>query len=407
MLPVVADLQTVAGSRLNPLLSGVAAPPIAEAQGWVRGRTFPLDKPLIDLAQAVPGYPPPDALVEHLARRLADPAVHRYTDILGHTRLREALAAHMSAAYAGTIGADQVAITAGCNQAFCLAIMALAQAGDEVILPLPYYFNHRMWLDALGVAAVPLTFRPESGGVPDLDEAASRITGRTRTIVLVTPNNPTGAIYPPEAIEGFYRLAQRHGIALILDETYKDFRPGDEPAHQLFQDPDWPETLIQLYSFSKVFCLTGYRVGSLIAGRRVMESVEKAMDCIAICAPAIGQEAALFGLSELDDWRRGNTALMGERVQAFRTGFERVEGFRLISLGAYFAYVQHPFPDRTAAAVACDLAEQHNLLTLPGSMFGEGQERFLRLAFANVPAGTVPAIVERLSTAAGTGGRKT
>jgi aspartate/methionine/tyrosine aminotransferase len=385
---------------ISSLVAGVEAPPIAAVQGWVRGRRFPADKPLIDLAQALPGHPPPDALVAHLAERLADPAVHRYTEILGLPALRAAHAAEISAAYGTPVPAEAVAVTAGCNQAFCLALMVLASAGDEVILPLPAYFNYAMWLAMLGVTAVPLRFRAQTGGLPDPEEADARIGGRTRAIVLISPNNPTGAVYPPAEIHAFYALAKRRGIALVLDETYKDFLLVDGRAHDLFGDPDWPQTLVRLYSFSKVFALTGHRVGSLVAGPAVLEAVEKIMDCIAICAPRPGQEAALYGLEHLGGWVAANTAAMRARGAAFRATLSALPGYRLISLGAYFAYVEHAEPTADAWTVARGLADDHNLLTLPGPVFGAGQERYLRLAFANVPAEMAPLVGERLAAAA-------
>jgi len=157
---------------VNPLLAAVAEPPIAEAHSWIAGRTFPPEKPLIDVAQAVPGYPPPKELTDHLAAIVGEAASARYTDILGLPALRQALARDMADFYGAKVDPADVAITAGCNQAFCLAILALAKAGDEVILPLPYYFNHQMWLDMQGITARHLSFRPERGGVPDPAEAA-------------------------------------------------------------------------------------------------------------------------------------------------------------------------------------------------------------------------------------------
>ena len=110
----------------------------------------------------------------------------------------------MSANYAAAIPARRVAITAGCNQAFCVALTALAGAGDEVLLAIPYYFNYQMWLEMQGVRPVHLAFREDRGALPDPSDAAKLITPRTRAIVLVTPNNPTGAIYPLELIDAFY-----------------------------------------------------------------------------------------------------------------------------------------------------------------------------------------------------------
>ncbi|MFZ5792316.1 MAG: aminotransferase [Pseudomonadota bacterium] len=387
--------------RINPLLASVAAPPIAEAHGWIKGRSFAAEKPLIDLAQAVPGYPPPAALTDHLARIVGEPASARYTEIEGLPPLRAALAADMGAFYGASIDAADVLIAAGCNQAFCLALMALAQAGDEVILPLPYYFNHQMWLEMQGVRAAHLSFRPDRGGVPDPEEAARLITPRTRAIVLVTPNNPTGAVYPPETIRAFYALARERGLALVIDETYRDFLPKDGAPHDLFGDPGWRDTLVQLYSFSKVYCLTGYRVGSIIAGPKLIAEIAKAMDTIAICAPRLGQLAALYGLEHLEEWRGGNTAMMRARREAMVAALKANDiGWELVSCGAYFAYLKHPFRGRPAAEVARALAAEQNVLALPGSMFGPGQEDYLRFAFANVPAETMPAIGRRLAESA-------
>jgi aspartate/methionine/tyrosine aminotransferase len=384
--------------RVNSLLAGVAEPAIAEAQSWIAGRTFPKDKPLIDVCQAVPGYPPPAALTDHLSRLVTEPTTSRYTDICGLPKLRESLAADMNAFYGAAVRPEQVMITAGCNQAFCLAVMSLAQAGDEIVMPAPFYFNYEMWLQMLGIRLVPLSFRPDAGGEPDLAEAERAITPKTKAIVLVSPNNPTGAIYKPEMLRAFVDLARRRGIALVLDETYRDFLPFDGAPHDLLRDPEWAGTLIHLYSFSKVFAVTGYRVGAIVADKGFIDHAAKAMDCVAICAPRVGQEAAHFGLGNLAEWRRGNTLMMRDRRAALLSAFGRNDlGYELITVGAYFAYVRHPHRGRKANEVARRLAERRNLLALPGSVFGPNQDDFLRVAFANVDATLMPEIAARLA----------
>lgn len=382
---------------LNSLLGAVATPPVAEVQEWIRDRRFPLGKPLLDVSQAVPGYAPDASLIDHLRDALGDPDSALYTDIMGTPALRRALARQTTTLYDGAIAPDQVAITAGCNQAFCLAIMALAAPGDEVILPLPYYFNHRMWLDMIGVRPVYLPFSAETGGVPDGDALAALITSRTRAIALITPNNPTGAIYSPAHMEAYFEIAKAHGVALVVDETYRDFITRHGPPHGLFARPDWRDTLVHLYSFSKVYCLTGYRVGAVIAGAALHNEIAKAADCVAICAPAIGQRAALYGIEHLSDWRRDKRSLMADRVTALGQAFRRDDlAYELVSAGAYFAYLRHPFGDCRSADVARRLADDHNLLCMPGAMFGPGQESYLRLAFANLDAELMPALAERL-----------
>ena len=386
--------------KINLDVNAVESPPIAESAQWVAGREFPPEKPLLDLAQAVPRIPPPPAMREYLARMVREDGVSGYTDILGIPALRAAFAAHIAGEYQGEVTAAQVAITTGCNQAFCLAVQAIGHPGDEVILPAPYYFNHFMWLKMLGLTPVLLPFQDDANGIPSPEQARALITPRTRALVLVTPNNPTGAIYPPKVLDAFYALARDHQLALILDETYKDFLDGEDSRHHLFQDAKWPETLIQLYSFSKAYSLSGYRVGTLVADTRLLEQVAKLADCVTICPPRIGQEAALYGLRELAGWRRDNRDLMRGRGQALREALTaHPSGFALVSLGAYFAYVRHPFPGHAARVVARHLADSQNVLTLPGSTFGPGQEAFLRLAFANLEGERMPELARRLQQA--------
>ena len=389
--------------RVNPLFSAVAPPPIAEVWKWVAGRDFPEDKPLIDLAQAEPNYPPAPELLEHLAQIIHRPEMSRYTDIRGTAELRAACADHLSEFFGAEVTANEVSITAGCNQAFCLALMALAGSGDEVILPTPYYFNHEMWLNMLGVRAVPLSFQAAKGGVPDVEEAAQKITERTRAIVLVSPNNPTGAIYPPQTIRQFFDLARERGIALVLDETYKDFLPAEGAPHALLRAPDWPKTLIQLFSFSKVYAITGHRVGGLVAGPEMTAEIAKAMDCAAICAPAIGQAAALYGLQNLDEWKQEKRRLSLARLDALRHAMARNDlEYKVVSAGAFFAYMCHSHEGKSASEVARRLADQHNMLCLPGSFFGPGQESYLRFSFANVEAERMEEIAARLVASQGT-----
>ena len=391
--------------KLNPAVERVSAPPIAEAAGWVRSSDLAPDAPLIDLAQAVPSYDPAPALLRHLAHVAGNAASAFYTPILGLPTLREAVADSFSREYAANIRPAEVAITTGCNHAFCMVTAAVAGAGDEIILPQPFYFNHDMWFTMQGIRKVPLACRPTvEGMVPDPGEAAVLITPRTRAIVLISPNNPTGTIYSGERLRAFFRLAESHGLALILDETYKDFHPipeGGVPRapHDLFRDRRWRDVLIQLYSFSKAYSLTGYRVGSLIAGQRVIEAVTKIADTVTICPPHIGQLAALFGLEHLRRWRESKRARLLNLIDALDSAFNKhAPPYRLISRGAFFAYLQHPFEDRSSVEVAKDLVRRLGVLVLPGEFFGGDQQRFLRAAFANATAAQLDDFARRLAT---------
>ena len=382
---------------VNSRVRKVSTPPVAAAQAWVAGREFSDAVPLLDLAQAVPNYPPPENLRAHIADKANDPDSYFYTDITGLAELRDATAAHMSHQYRAHIDCRQVAITAGCNQAFCVATLALAGNEDEIVIPLPYYFNHDMWLTMQNIRPVYVPFTDTAAGVPDLAAIKARLGTNTRAIAIVTPNNPTGAVYPHDWLHELFGMAQHRGIALIVDETYKDFHRGSSPPHDLFNEPDWEQTVVQLYSFSKAYSLTGMRVGSIVTGAEIMEQITKILDCLQICAPRIGQLAALYGLQHLDAWRTAQSTRIAAQGDAFRRAFQddRLR-YRLISSGAYFGYVRHPFAGQQAYTVAKRLADEHAILCLPGSMFGADQEAYLRFAFANLDADRFADLVERL-----------
>jgi aspartate/methionine/tyrosine aminotransferase len=381
---------------LNPLLIGTATPPIPQAKGWTVAYGGGAG-PLVDLSQAVPGYPPHPEMLTRLGDAARTREAAAYGDILGDADLRSAYADHASALYRGAVSAENVAITAGCNQAFFVATIALAKAGDAVLLPSPWYFNHKMTLDMLGIKAVPLPCRAEAGFVPDADDARALITDRVRAIVLVTPNNPTGAVYPPATIQAFNALCAERGVALILDETYRDFLPPGRAPHDLLAVPDWEQTLVQLYSFSKSYCVPGHRVGAMVASAAVLVEIAKVLDCLQICAPRTPQLALPWAIDALADWRAANGREILLRADAFRAAIARTSGWEIRSMGAYFAYLAHPFPGESGSDVCEWLARERGVLCLPGSYFGPGQEKFVRAAFANVDVARIEGLPARLA----------
>ena len=387
---------------LSPLILDTAPPPVMEARRWLAGVDFPPARPLINLSQAAPVDPPPDALREAMAEMVrADTDTHLYGPVLGNPALRSEIAWRWSALYGGEIRPDEVAITAGCNQAFATTIATLAVPGDAVMLTVPWYFNHKMWLDISGLETVPLPCGPDMA--PDPDAARAAMTPRVRAIVLATPNNPTGAEYPAELVAEFAAIARENGAVLILDETYRDFDSRPVPPHHLFADPDWRDHFVHLYSFSKAFRLTGHRTGAIIASAARLAEAEKVLDTVTICPPQLGQKSALWGLRNLGDWLASERAEVLRRRDAARAAIETLPGWRVLGCGAYFAYVEHPHPlpsDRLAPLLLRELS----LLMLPGTMFGptraqggDGRpERQLRIAFANVGVEGLRVLGERL-----------
>jgi aspartate/methionine/tyrosine aminotransferase len=382
---------------ISARLRATGAPPIPAARSWAaryRGGAGAM----IDLTQAVPGYPAHPELLAHLAQAAGSVAACGYGPIDGDVALREALAADLASFYAADIAPEDVTITAGCNLAFTMAMTVAAAPGDAVMLPAPWYFNHHMALTMHGIATVPLPCRAEDGFVPDPDRAAALVDARTRAIVLVTPNNPTGAVYPPAIVARFAKLCRSRGIWLVLDETYRDFLPGSAaPPHAVFADPLWRDGVVHLYSFSKAYCVPGHRVGAIAAGPAFRTELMKVLDSTQICPPRAAQSALAWAVPALRGWRRENRDRMAARAAAFRAAIARLEGWRLDALGAYFAYLRLPHGAPPALATAERLAAEQGLASLPGPFFGPGQERYLRLAFANVDLPAIGAVPARLA----------
>jgi aspartate/methionine/tyrosine aminotransferase len=375
--------------------------PIVESRRWVEGVTFPQDRPLLNVSQAAPADPPPLGLRQALAEAaLNQDDAHLYGAVLGRDDLRQALAAQMSTHYAAQISADQIGITSGCNQAFAATIAALCGEGDEVIIPVPWYFNHKMWLDISGVTACPLEVGADM--MPDPKAAEALITPRTKAIVLVTPNNPTGAEYPAGLLRAFYDLARSRRLTLIVDETYRDFDSRTAPPHELLQETDWEQTLIHLYSFSKAYRLTGHRVGAIAASPDHLFEMEKFLDTVTICPSQLGQIGAHWGIQNLQNWLGGERNEILARKQAIIDGFPLLaaRGWRLLGCGAYFAYVEHPY-EYSAEEIAKRLVTEASVLMLPGTMFmpagNTSAERQFRIAFANVDASGIAELFARLS----------
>lgn len=374
---------------LNPLVTRLSPPPIPAVQAWGKSYDGGLG-PLIDLSQAVPGYPPHPDMLRWLGEAASSLAYTNYGAIEGETALREAYAAHVSALYGAEIDGGNIHITSGCNQAFICAVMAVAAAGDTVLMSDPFYFNHETTLSMLGIKTGFIVCDSANGFVPTVDAVERALTPGVRAIALVTPNNPTGAVYPPAQLKAIFDVCRKNGLWLILDETYRDFLPNDFGApHGLLAEENWQDNLIQLYSFSKSFCIPGHRLGALTASENVVEEIAKIMDNLQICAPRAAQGAVARALPALVEWRAGNRLEIESRAKALSEVMAGLDGWKLEAMGAYFAFIRHPFEDRSSTEVAEHLAKKAGILSIPGEYFGAKHTQFLRFAFANADAETI------------------
>jgi aspartate/methionine/tyrosine aminotransferase len=278
----------------------------------------------------------------------------------------------------------------------------------------------------MGVKTIPLHTRPKDGFTPSVDHCRDLITSKTKAIVLVTPNNPTGAIYSPELLSRFAALAKEKNVALVIDETYRDFIVTGSAPHTLFSNhnPPWRNSFIHLFSFSKAYCLPGHRLGAIIASPHLLSQTKSILDTIQICAPCPPQLALAPLLKGLRPWVDETARAVHARHLLFKEMLP--ERWKVGSQGGYFACVKHPFLHVRARDVCRRLAEEMGVVTLPCSFFSsvrkegvEGDdgtvdwtrvqrseevgevERWIRFSVANVNDEEVMRVCERLGRCEG------
>jgi aspartate/methionine/tyrosine aminotransferase len=249
----------------------------------------------ISLGQGVVFYGPPPAAFEQLQQLRLDPQLHKYQAVSGLPALVEQIETKLRAENGIELGPQhRIVVTAGGNMAFMNAILAICDPGDEVILPAPYYFNHEM---AITLASCqPVLVPTDENYQLQLDQLAAAITPKTRAIVTVSPNNPTGAVYPAEALRAVNALCQARGLYHISDEAYEYFTYGAarhfSPASLAGSDAH----TISLFSLSKAYGFASWRLGWLVIPAHLAEAVNKVQDTLLICPPVVSQLAAVGAL---------------------------------------------------------------------------------------------------------------
>ncbi|WVQ94423.1 hypothetical protein IAU59_001502 [Kwoniella sp. CBS 9459] len=432
------------------------APPIPRAQAW--GRNYlasPTYGPLLELSQGVPKSAPHDDVLTALSKAASDPQSARYGPILGEPALREAYAEETRIQYqlgsptseqsvmgegeGAGVRMEDIAITTGCNMAFLTLIMALCPPGrSSALIPLPAYFNQMMVFSLQSVKPIYIPVDTENGFKADINAVREYLLSpeqvqqrdnegeagiKPRMIVLVSPNNPTGAVYSHDELKEWFELAKEAQVALILDETYRDFVESEESQagergvpHRLFEEEDWRSTLVSLGSFSKGYRIPGHRLGSIIASPELLRHLTTVCDCMQICAPRPPQIAIAPLLPSLRPDLLESSSALSKRRRLFVDTVNSIPGWNVPSTGGYFAYVSFPSDYQYASSVlglkrkklgsedvAKFLAEKVGVVTLPGSFFmpdlkdqdvweedvlpgGEvlKEDKWLRFAVANV-----------------------
>ena len=267
----------------------------------------------LSLAQGMVGWGPPPAVAEAVREALAQggPALDRYGPTWGEPELLEAARRKLQAVNGLDLDGSALLISTGSNMAFQAIAQAICDPGSEVILPLPYYFNHVMAVQLAGGVAVPVV----AGPIPDPERLAAAITPRTRAIVTVSPNNPSGVMAPPEVLLAINRLCAEHGLFHISDEAYDVFVHGTVPHHSPGSASGSAAHTISLYSLSKAFGMAGWRIGYAAVPEPLRPALAKVLDTVQICPPALTQVAAAAALNTDPAWVHEQVAALRPRRQ--------------------------------------------------------------------------------------------
>ena len=354
----------------------------------------------ISLGQGVVGYGPPPAALAQLEGFLAEPANHKYQPVAGIPALLDALTQKLAAENGIAVGpahGNRVMVTAGGNNAFIATVLALGDPGDEFILPLPYYFNHEM---AITMANCRPVLVPTDANY-QLDVAALRaaITPRTRAIVTVSPNNPSGAVYPEAVLREVNALCAERGIVHISDEAYECFTYDEARHFSAASLPGAAAHTISLYSLSKAFGFASWRIGWMVFPEKLEAALRKIQDTLVICPPVISQHAAVGALA-------AGTAFVREKLRGIAEVRALVE-CELAALvrdgvcevppaqGAFY-FLLRVNSSRPPLELAEKLIREHRVAVIPGSAFGVDHGCHLRVAYGALQKETAQEGVGRL-----------
>lgn len=356
---------------------------------------------VISLGQGVVSYPPPRQAFDQIAEFLADPELHKYQAVYGVPRLLELIEAKLRDENGIDVKrADQrrrVVVTAGGNMAFVNALLAVADAGDEIILQTPYYFNHEM---AITMANCRATLVPTDENYqlrPDL--IASAITERTRAVVTVSPNNPTGAVYSESSLREVNEICRARGVYHIHDEAYEYFIYGGAKHFSPGSIEGSGEHTISLHSLSKSYGFASWRVGWMVIPEHIFEAVNKIQDTILICPPVVSQFAAAGALRVGAEYCRAQVERLASVREMVMSELAALGDCVVVppADGAFYFFLKLDTEMKPLALVE-RLIKEHGVAAIPGNAFGMENGCYLRVAYGALRPETVAEGVGRLAS---------
>ncbi len=354
----------------------------------------------ISLGQGVVNYGPPLAAIAEIERFLAEPANHKYQGASGTPELLERIAFKLEEENNVRVGVEHGArlmVTAGGNQAFFNVALAILDPGDEVIMPAPYYFNHEMAVTMAN--ARPISAPTDANFQLDLEALRAAITPRTRAILTVSPNNPSGAVYPESALRAVNALCAKHGLYHINDEAYEYFTYDSARHFSPASIPGASAHTISLFSMSKAYGFASWRIGWMVFPAGLESALQKVQDTLIICPPVIAQYAALGAMREGRPFVREKVQALAQTRSMVRRELSELEraGLAEIPPASGALYFLLRLRSRLKPLdYAKRLIREHGVAAIPGDAFGLTQGCSLRIAYGALEPATAREGIGRL-----------
>jgi aspartate/methionine/tyrosine aminotransferase len=350
----------------------------------------------ISLGQGVVYYDPPPEAIAFLSKFLTDPDNHKYKAIQGIPPLLSAIEAKLKADNGIEInGQNCIVVTAGSNMGFINAVLAITSPGDEIIIQRPYYFNHEMAI--MMASCRPVVVATDENYQLRPQAIADAITERTRAVVTISPNNPTGVVYSEEALRNVNQICRDRGIYHISDEAYEYFTYNGVKHVSPGAFPHSSEHTISLYSLSKAFGFASWRIGYMVIPEHLLSAVMKIQDTILICAPVISQYAALGALQVGAEYCKEKIGAIASVRQLVLDALKRLEGLCTIvpADGAFYFFLKVD-TKLDAFELVERLIREHRVAVMPGTTFGMDDGCYLRVGYGALQKETVAEGMERL-----------
>ena len=350
----------------------------------------------ISLGQGVVSYSPPLETQDFLSKFLAEPANHLYKAVEGIPPLITTLATKLQTFNQIEINRENsIVVTAGSNMAFMNAILAITSPGDEIILNTPYYFNHEMAISMAGCC--PVLVQTDESYQLRPHAIANSITSKTRAVVTISPNNPTGAVYPQAALQQINQICSDHNIYHISDEAYEYFTYNGVKHTSPGAFPNSSQHTISLYSLSKAYGFASWRIGYMVIPHHLLAPVKKVQDTILICPPVVSQYAALGALQAQPDYLRNNISALAQVREMVIELLKPLEGLCTITpAGGAFYFFLKVHTQMDAFELVKKLIYEHQVAVIPGTTFGMDDGCYLRVAYGALQKNTAKQGIERL-----------